>query len=289
MNYASFDISLAAVIPALILAIYIFISDKVEKEPLWLLALLFASGAVLYFPANYAQTTLIGAFDSLFADHITYTLEGVASFSSNAVKYGHGALCVFVGVALIEELAKWCVLVLLTHKNKNFNCLFDGIVYSAFVSLGFAAIENLRYAWTDGWDTLLLRTLTSLPGHLYFGVIMGFCYTMWNSYRLAEKKEIELHNSDRITIKKPFHAIPWLVLSLVLPILIHGVFSFAGYYNSEILNMIYYIFNGILFVGCFIGITKMSRTDAENNTYVDRILKKKYPELQNSNNESGVN
>jgi len=169
MNFISPEISLAAIIPAVILAAYVFFNDRVEKEPIPLLLLLFGAGGISYIPAYFAERGLTSVIDSLFSDYITYDFQGVATYSSDLVKYGHGLLVVFVGIALIEEVVKWLVMFLITHKNKNFNCLFDGVVYGTFVSLGFAVVENVIFAWQSGWDTLVFITLISLPGHLYFG------------------------------------------------------------------------------------------------------------------------
>ena len=76
MNYFSLEISLAAVLPALVLAGYVFYRDRVEKEPWWLLALLFALGAVVYVPGYFACRGIAGGLDALFASHITYDLQG---------------------------------------------------------------------------------------------------------------------------------------------------------------------------------------------------------------------
>lgn len=50
----------------------------------------------------------------------------------------------FLVVAAVEEGTKMCFLKLRTWNDWNFSHLFDGVVYSAFVSLGFAAFENIK-------------------------------------------------------------------------------------------------------------------------------------------------
>ena len=50
----------------------------------------------------------------------------------------------FIATALVEEGFKWIALHLATIKISEFDSLFDGVVYGAFVSLGFAALENVN-------------------------------------------------------------------------------------------------------------------------------------------------
>ena len=248
MNFASIQISVIAFVPALVLCYYVYRKDRVEKEPLRLLALLFAAGMLAYIPAVYGEHFLIGKIDNMFAAQMQYSLEGVLQFQTTKAMWAHHALCAFAGTALVEETIKWALLLLLTYKNDEFDCLFDGIVYATFVSLGFAAVENIRYALLDGWDTLVLRTVTSVPGHLVFGVFMGCCYTMWR-----------MHVQER---NKGISAL-WLMLSYVLPIVVHGIYSFTNSQISETMNKVFYAFIILMYVLCFICVNYMSERDSK--------------------------
>ena len=59
----------------------------------------------------------------------------------------------FVGVALVEEVCKWLMVYFAGYHNKQFNELYDIIVYAVFVSLGFAFYENLVYIYAKGTVT----------------------------------------------------------------------------------------------------------------------------------------
>ena len=50
-------------------------------------------------------------------------------------------LYVFLGIALIEEFSKWIMLYVLSYNDRNFDELYDMIIYGAFVALGFAFFE----------------------------------------------------------------------------------------------------------------------------------------------------
>lgn len=241
MNYASIQISFIALIPSLLLCYYIYQKDRVEKEPIGLLTFLFAVGAIVYIPSLFAESYVIGKIDAMFSESIQFSLGGVANFSSTGKQIAHHGLCAFVGTAFIEETLKWLCLFLITRKSKHFNCLFDGIVYSTFLSMGFAAVENIRYAWIDGWDTLLLRAITSVPGHLCFGIVMGIGYTIW-------------HANGKSWL--------WLLLSYLLPVLVHGTYSFTGAYGTRSMNIVFYIFIFVLYALCFAGVHVMSKQDS---------------------------
>ena len=85
-------------------------------------------------------------------------------------------LLAFVVVAMAEEGTKFWLLKRVTWNNPNFNYRFDGIVYAVFVSLGFAAYENIRYVMHHGLSVALPRAVSAIPGHMSFAVFMGFFY-----------------------------------------------------------------------------------------------------------------
>ena len=67
MNLNSFFLVLAALLPALVLSIYIFRKDRVEKEPVSLLLRLLFMGALCCYPAAEAERLIIGVIDGIFA------------------------------------------------------------------------------------------------------------------------------------------------------------------------------------------------------------------------------
>ena len=56
----------------------------------------------------------------------------------------------------------------------------DGIVYAAAVSLGFAGLENVMYLFSaEDWvSTGIVRALFSVPAHFFFGILMGYYYSL---------------------------------------------------------------------------------------------------------------
>ena len=146
----------AAVIPPLILLYIIYRMDKIEREPVNLLVSLFLRGAV-------------GMIPILILEVIGDRVIGI--FSWNEMLYLFFAYFVIPG--FIEEGVKYQVLVRRIWNEPNFNYTFDAIVYAVFVSLGFAAVENVMYVLTTGFSTAVVRAIFSIPGHAMFGVVMG--------------------------------------------------------------------------------------------------------------------
>ena len=153
----------AALAPVVLLFIYILAKDLRQPEPLrWLLKALFFG--VL------AGILVISVLTPLGQIKIT----GWATAFANA----------FLMAAIPEESAKLLMLWLLLRKNPYYDERLDGIVYAACIGLGFAGLENIGYivqSYMSGgaWlSTAASRALFAVPGHFFFGVIMGFFYAL---------------------------------------------------------------------------------------------------------------
>jgi len=218
-------------LPSYLLGKYIYNMDKVEKEPTSLLVKLFIGGigAILL-------TIILSDLAELFLPVIKTTKTDIKSL----IIYN------FVGVALIEEFSKWFFLLICTWKNKNFNYLFDGIVYGFFVSIGFATVENFLYVYhTDGGIYVaILRALLSVPAHAFFGVFMGYYFGL---ARMNKNK------------KKPW--LWYFLVSLLLPIVLHGTFDFCLSIGTLTYTAIYILFVLSLYVLSFKKIKKLSKND----------------------------
>lgn len=288
MHYVSLEISLIALLPALFLCGYIYYKDRIEREPIGLLALLFCAGAVVCLPVLLLEKWISGIIDLLFAGQITFSADGVRQYSSQAASALHKILCAFIAVALVEVGVKWCILYFCTYKNKHFNYLFDGIVYSVFISLGFAAVENVRFAWINGWDTLLLHSLASVPCHLFVGILMGYYYTIWKAHRNADKQEEVLLARGVITGEKFKTTAHRLLLSLLVPMLASGVCMAASSVDSAALNTLFYFFVFMLYGMSFIGIDKIASRDSAAGRFSTKLVQKMHPEADPSVWEEGM-
>ena len=153
----------AALIPPLYLIRYIYKLDKIESEPRGLLVKLFILGALSTLPAMLLEIVFSAVTEGM-------TVSGSEIWYLLAEN--------FIGVALMEECVKYLALRLGSWRHPAFDYRFDGIVYAVTTSLGFAALENILYAFSFGLGTTLFRAVTSIPGHAIFGIYMGYYYGM---------------------------------------------------------------------------------------------------------------
>ncbi len=189
MNYY---VLIAALLPVAVLLYYIYTKDKLSPEPIGQLVKGFIYG--------------IGSIPLSFCLSIPFLYIGL--YPSEAVSIIDSIKISFFGAAIPEESAKLFMLWLLLRKNRYFDEKMDGIVYAVCVSLGFAALENVMYLFSNYEDYLsvgISRALFAVPGHFCFGVIMGYYYSLYKFYP---------YNPDRNKY-----------LILVAPIIVHGIYD----------------------------------------------------------------
>jgi RsiW-degrading membrane proteinase PrsW (M82 family) len=146
----------AALIPPLIILGVVYKMDKIEREPASLLWSLFFRGALAMFPILILELAADQFIDFFPWRPIVYLF-----------------LAYFVVPGFIEEGVKYWVFLRKAWNEPNFDYRFDAIVYAVFISLGFAAVENVMYVLTSGFSTAVVRAVFSIPGHAMFGVVMG--------------------------------------------------------------------------------------------------------------------
>ncbi len=144
-----------ALAPGAAIALYIYLKDKHEREPLGLLLLSFFYGAL-----SVIVTLLI----SMPLEVILINKQSAAELFADA----------FFKVALVEEFSKFIFIRFILFRNKNFNEPFDGIVYAAMVGMGFATLENILYVYQYGIPTGIMRMFTAVPAHACFAILMGY-------------------------------------------------------------------------------------------------------------------
>ena len=123
----------AAVIPAIFLLVRVERADRLEKESRGLLLSLVLFGVVATALASLGERIGIAILSAMLPEGTLFNF-----------------LLYFGVVAFAEEGAKYILLKRKTWNHPEFNCQFDGVVYSVFVSLGFALWENIGYVAREG-------------------------------------------------------------------------------------------------------------------------------------------
>ena len=209
---------LIAILPVIVLCVYIYKKDK-DKEPGKLLRKTFFFGMLSIIPILLIE---------LFLNEILPIMDNFNLIGS--------FVAVMIGVALVEELFKWLVVYRKDYNHKDFNHAYDAIVYAVFASLGFALIENLIYVLTNNLSVGILRAFTTIPSHACNAVIMG--------YYLGKAKQEEYRGHQDKSNK-------YMLLSLLMPILAHGVYDFLIFAQIPILYVLFVIFVLFLYIICF--------------------------------------
>ena len=185
-------ILLTALLPIVILVYYIYHKDKKSPEPTGQLVKAFLFG-ILSIPLSFCLSIPFGIIG-------LYPIEATSILGSVSTA--------FFGAAIPEEIAKFFMLWLLLRKNRYFDEKMDGIVYAVCVSLGFAALENIMYLFSNAESYLsvgIARAIFAVPGHFCFGILMGYYYSLAKFYPMTPKKN--------------------KALILAAPIIVHGLYD----------------------------------------------------------------
>ena len=142
-----------AIAPGLALFSYFYLRKQIAKDPSRTIFHTFIYGAAMTFPIMFIQ--------HVFEEEEIFTNE----FFRNAIF-----------TSWIEEFFKWFILIISIYRHVEFEDAYDGILYGASVSLGFATVENILYLFTFGLDTAFLRALLPVSSHALFGVVMGYYF-----------------------------------------------------------------------------------------------------------------
>ena len=144
-----------AILPVVVLMVYIYRQDKYQKEPIKSLIKAFVGGMISI------------PIDIILVSLVQTCLGG--TIVASTVFYS-----AFLEAGIPEELSKFLIFMILIWRDKNFDEYFDGIVYASFIGLGFACVENIEYVFSYGFGTGVVRALISVPGHFLFGVLLGY-------------------------------------------------------------------------------------------------------------------
>lgn len=230
-----------ALLPGILIIVFIFKKDKVEHEPWSLIMKLVILGAVSCVPAALLET-YIGGYGAN------------AGFEQGTIEYSFfEAFCV---AALCEEGCKYLLLRIGSWRNKNFDYRFDGIVYGVSVAVGFALLENILYVLQGGFYTALMRGVLAVPLHAFCGVFMGVFYGAAKKYSI---------------IGKHGRAFGAHLCSILIPIFIHGIYDSLTFMATNLATMILLAFVLFMYIIAFKYVNKFSREDWHAGFYVQQL------------------
>ena len=221
---------LVAIIPAIFLLRYIYKHDTIEKEP----------------PALIGSLILCGVGAAL----CSIVLEGIGNLIlDNTVSQRspyYLLILAFVVVAAVEEGTKLFFLKKRSWNDWNFSHLYDGVLYSAAVSLGFAAFENIKYVFSYGLSVVASQALFAIPGHLGFSVFMGVFY---GRAKLCD-------NRGDVRGRKLN-----LILGYLSAVLLHGFYDACAMQGTRGATLVFYLFVAAMYIIVYRMIKSASQND----------------------------
>lgn len=214
----------AGLAPGLALLCYFYLKDQFGVEPISLVVRSFFFGALLVFPIMFIQ----------------YVLETENILHSD---FGNA----FISASMLEEFFKWFIVYYTAFLHFHFDEPYDGIVYGASVSLGFATVENLFFLIANGLEFAIGRALLPVSSHALFGVIMGY-YLGKAKFAVGSKRK-------------------WILLSFILPFLLHGIYDYILVSQT---NWVFIMLPFMVFLW-WLGLRKVKKA---------HLLSAKYAEMQ---------
>jgi len=223
-------LTIIAILPVVLICIYVYRKDK-NKEPSDLLMKLILSG-------------IVSCFLTLILSSILSVVFPMLKKTSGELTFLETIIQIFFGIAFVEEFSKFVMVYLFGYKSKEFDEIYDIIVYSVFVSLGFAAFENMLYVFGNVESAIsigILRGLISIPGHACFALYMGYYLSL---ARL---------NKDKRNI--------YIINSIFVPAILHGIFDFCLTMGNVLYIVLFLVFVITLYI---ISVKKLKRLSNEN-------------------------
>ena len=215
----------AGIAPGLALLSYFYLKDQYESEPISMVFKTFLFGALLVFPIMFIQ----------------YVLETEGVLQSSLAD-------AFLSSSMLEEFFKWFILFYTIYQHITFDEPYDGIVYGASVSLGFATAENIFYLIGLGVEHALGRALLPVSSHALFGVIMGYYIGKGKFSATSTKK--------------------WIAFSLLIPFLLHGIYD---YILISLKHWIFIMFPFMIFLW-WLGLRKVKKARAHSVKHMNNQI-----------------
>ena len=170
------------------------------------------------FVVGISSAVLAGLLEGyFFQNFISIELEKVffaPSFTIDIFSLLFPLIVSFALIAPIEETMKFLLITFFLFKRKRVTRVIDGLNIGIMVGLGFGLVENLymlnRFLTPDylneDFGLFLLVRFFATGAHTFFAGTMGYFLGLAQSNRLFSER--------------------FFVLSIVLPILLHGLFNF---------------------------------------------------------------
>ncbi|MDP2641490.1 MAG: PrsW family intramembrane metalloprotease [Candidatus Yanofskybacteria bacterium] len=174
-----------------------YLREDVHPEPKWMIRKVFLWGMLATIPVIFIEMGLRGAIHSVLPSPYAFYVY------------------MFLGVALIEELAKYAVVRLRVYKTSAIDEPPDVMIYMIVAGLGFAALENVLMLFGLGplaaLSDILLITLLRFAGATFLHALVSGLFGYFIAISWYNKKYKALVS----------------ITGLVIAVFLHGLFNFS--------------------------------------------------------------
>jgi RsiW-degrading membrane proteinase PrsW (M82 family) len=185
------------VVPCFFWGAYHYYKDRHKPEPILMLVL----AVVLGYLSAYIGLIMYGLLQAAGLNH-----DPVSLAEQSLVGLFWYTILV---IGPVEEFAKFLPFALILARTRHFDEELDGIIYAAFIALGFALHENRYYLSVLDGGTAVARSLVSPIIHALFASIWGYAYGFSGRYKLPSSVVI--------------------LLGLLLSMFLHGLYDFYAF------------------------------------------------------------
>lgn len=189
-----------------------------------------AAGGTKKLYKTYALLFLVGGLSTV---PVALVECGIAALLQPDEETATGCfLDAFVVAGFTEETAKFAILIFAVMRSSRFVRYVRGLSFAAFVSLGFAFVENVLYVispWSPNESLFIafLRSFTSIPGHFIFSIFMGYFLAL---AIFGKKKGVNVLKAEGglggASEKRRKNFYKNMTLSFVAALVAHGVYDF---------------------------------------------------------------
>jgi len=152
-----------------------------------------------------------------------------APFLSSYLNGGTFFALAFLQAAMPEKLGVFLFLLLLTGKRGDETPVLNGIMTGMLLGLGFAAVENIFYALSSSASIIFIRSISSVPLHVFSCGIMGYFLGDSRLYKSFVPRMVRA------------------VTAFLVPFLIHGLYDYFFFRGGKLpyLNALLLVAAGI--------------------------------------------
>ena len=197
-----------------------------------------------------------------FTEKILFSLWGYSPHKMANKEVGFFLFCTIICIGIVEESAKLMAMHK-AYRDNAFNEVMDGVVYGAAAAAGFATFENILYVMSSGYVTGVSRALLSVPGHVFFGAIIGFYLGL-----------AKFRNENRFLI---------VLNGLIIAALFHGCYDF--FLLTRNMHVVFFVIP--LLIYAYLTVRKYIKTALNMSPF--KVITNEMPKIFLRKNDTGRN